>query len=104
MLTRLVTVFFIALGVVIGGTFIGGLSALFTKDSPLKLMDEIAQRIELYAVVSSIGGTFKNLRLLEGSIFQGELSIIIQQVLVLVIGFIGANVGVLIIKGLTGGY
>lgn len=104
MLTRMVTVFFIALGVVIGGTFIGALSALFTKESPLKMMDEIAQRIKLYAVVSSIGGTFKNLRLLEGSISQGELSIIIQQVLVLVIGFIGANVGVLIIKGLIGGY
>lgn len=104
MITRMVTVFFIALGVVIGGTFIGGLSAIFTKDSPLKMMDEIAQRIKLYAVVSSIGGTFKNLRLLEGSIFQGELSVIMQQVLVLIVGFIGANIGVLIIKGLIGGY
>ncbi len=104
MINRMVTVFFIALGVVIGGTFIGGLAAFITKESPIKMMDDISQRIKLYAVVSSIGGTFKNLRLLEGSIFQGELSVVFQQALVLLIGFIGANIGVFIIKGLTGGY
>ncbi|AZR74957.1 hypothetical protein BBF96_15270 [Anoxybacter fermentans] len=103
-MNRLVAVFFTALGVILGGSFIGGLAALFTKDSPIKMMGEISQRLKLYAVVSSIGGTFNNLRILEGGFFQRELSIIFQQIVIIITGFIGANIGVWIIKTLIGGF
>lgn len=102
MTNRLVTVFFVAAGVVLGGSFIGGIAALYTKESPFKVMWDISQRLKLYAVISSIGGTFTNLRILEGGVFQGEFSIILQQVLVLLSGFLGSYFGVWIIKVLTG--
>lgn len=102
MVNRLVTVFFVAAGVVLGGAFIGGIAALYTRESPFKLMWEISQRLRLYAVISSIGGTFANLRILEGGVFQGEFSIVLQQVFVLFSGFLGSYFGVWIIKLLTG--
>lgn len=104
MLNKVPAVFFTAIGVIIGGTLIGGLAAIFTKDSPLKMMQDISERLKIYAIVSSIGGTFNNLRLLEGSIFQGNLSVIFQQMAILMAGLIGANVGVWIIRTLTGGF
>ncbi|MCK4259697.1 MAG: YtrH family sporulation protein [Halanaerobiales bacterium] len=103
-MNRIMPIFFTAIGVVLGGAFVGGLAALYTKDSPLRTMNTISQRLKLYAVVSSIGGTFNNLRILEGSIFQGELLTILQQLLALAAGFLGANIGVWIIKILTGGF
>lgn len=102
MWNRLIAVFFTATGVVLGGAFIGGLAALFTRESPLKMMWDISQRLKLYAVISSIGGTFANLRILEGGVFQGEFSIVFQQIIVLVSGFLGSYLGVWIIKILTG--
>lgn len=102
MMHRLVTVFFVAAGVVLGGAFIGGIAALFTRESPFKLMWDISQRLKLYAVISSIGGTFTNLRILEGGVFQGEFSVVLQQILVLLSGFLGSYLGVWIIKILTG--
>lgn len=103
-MNRLVAIFFTAMGVVLGGAFIGSLACLYTKESPLRMMDEISQRLKLYAVISSIGGTFNNLRILEGGVFQGEISIIFQQILTLCVGFLGAYLGMWIIRTLAGGY
>lgn len=102
MMNRMIAVFFTAAGVVLGGAFIGGISALFTRESPLKTMWDISQRLRLYAVISSIGGTFTNLRILEGGVFQGEMSVIMQQIFVLCAGFLGSYLGVWILKILTG--
>lgn len=104
MINRCITVFFVALGVVIGGTLIGGVAAIYTRESPLKLMSDISQRIKVYAVVSSIGGALRNLRMMEGSVFQGEILLLFQQVIVIVIGFIGANIGVWIIRAIIGDF
>lgn len=102
-MNRIIPVFFIALGVVLGGTFIGSIGGILVNQSPLKAMSDIAEDIKLYAIISAIGGTFTNLRILEGSFFQGELLIILQQFIILLSAYVGAQLGYWIIIVFCGG-
>ena len=101
-LNRIIPAFFIALGVVLGGSFTGSLGGLFINQSTIKLMSDIAEDLKLYAIISAIGGTFTNLRLLEG-VFQGELILIAQQFLILLSAYSGAHLGYWIITIFCGG-
>ncbi|SRR6056297_975583 len=102
-MNRIIPVFFIALGVILGGAFIGSIGGLLINQSPLKVMSDIANDLKLYAIISAIGGTFTNLRILEGGFFQGELLIIIQQFIILVSAYLGAELGYWLIINFCGG-
>lgn len=102
-MNRIIPVFFIALGVVIGGSFVGSIGGVIIKQSPLKIMLDIADDLKLYAIISAIGGTFTNLRMLEGVLFKGDLLIIFQQFLILLSAFFGAQLGYWIIVIFCGG-
>ena len=66
-------------------------------------MIDIAEDIKLYAIISAIGGTFTNLKILEGGFFQGEFLIIIQQFLILLSAYLGAQLGYWLITVICGG-
>ncbi len=102
-MNRIIPVFFIALGVVIGGSFVGSIGGVIIKQSPLKIMLDIADDLKLYAIISAIGGTFTNLRMLEGVLFKGDLFIIFQQFLILLSAFFGAQLGYWLIVIFCGG-
>lgn len=102
-MNRTIPVFFIALGVVLGGSFIGSIGGLLIHESPLKIMVSIADDIKLYAIICAIGGTFTNLRLLEGVLFQGNLLIIVEQFFILLSAFLGAQFGYWLITVFCGG-
>lgn len=102
-MSKIIPVFFIALGVVLGGSFIGSVGGILINQPPLKVMVDIADDLKLYAIISAIGGTFTNLRLLEGVLFKGDLLIIIQQFFILLSAFIGAQLGYWIIIVFCGG-
>ncbi len=99
----LVLVFFTSLGVVLGASILGSLGGTLTGQPPLKVMANIAEDIKFWGVVAAFGGTFPNLRLLEGSLFEGELTTILRQLLALVMAFIGAELGFWLVSILTGG-
>lgn len=102
-MNRIIPVFFIALGVVLGGSFIGSIGGVLIKQSPLKIMLDIADDLKLYAIISAIGGTFTNLRMLEGSFFKGDLLVILQQLIILLSAFFGAQLGYWLIVVFCGG-
>ena len=102
-MNRIIPVFFIALGVVIGGSFIGSIGGVLIKQSPLKIMLDIADNLKLYAILSAIGGTFTNLRMLEGVFYKGDIAIILQQILIILSAFFGAQLGYWIIIIFCGG-
>lgn len=102
-MNRAIPVFFIALGVVLGGSFIGSIGGLLISQPPLKTMAEIADDLKLYAIISAIGGTFTNLRLLEGVFFKGELLIVVELFTILLSAFIGAQLGYWLITIFCGG-
>ncbi|MGM0472368.1 MAG: YtrH family sporulation protein [Bacillota bacterium] len=100
---KIILAFFTALGVLLGGVLIGSFASLLTYQSPVKLMFKIAKDIKLWAIVTAIGGTFSNLRLIEGGFMEGRLTLVIRQLLVLIAAFFGAQLGIWIINILTGG-
>jgi len=102
-LQRILPAFFIALGVVLGGTFVGSIGGIITGQSPLKFMSDIASDLKLYAIISAIGGTFNNLRLLEGSFLQGELHLLFEQIMILISAFAGARLAYWLVIIFAGG-
>ncbi|HLV09883.1 MAG TPA: YtrH family sporulation protein [Halanaerobiales bacterium] len=102
-MNKTIPVFFIALGVVLGGSFIGSIGGLLIRESPLKIMASIADDIKLYAIICAIGGTFTNLRLLEGVLFRGNLMIIFELFFILLSAFLGAQLGYWLIIIFCGG-
>lgn len=95
--------FFTALGVIVGGSFIGGLAALFYAESPFHRMQKLAGDVKLWAIVVVIGGTFPTLRALDSGIFGGEFIHLVRQLALIVAGFLGSQTGFWIVMTVTGG-
>lgn len=95
--------FFTALGVVVGGSFIGGLAALFYPESPFHRMQTLAGDIKLWAIVVVIGGTLPTLRALDSGLFGGEVIHLVRQLGVIFAGFLGSQAGYWMVMTMTGG-
>jgi hypothetical protein len=85
--------FLIALGVVVGGSTIGALSALITFRPPLHVMADLAERLKIWALVAALGGTFSTIRTLETGLFGGQLGVVARQVTIILSAFLGAHLG-----------
>lgn len=95
--------FFTALGVIVGGSLIGGLVALFYPESPFYRMQTLAGDIKLWAIVVVIGGTLPTLRALDSGLFGGEVIHLVRQLAVIMAGFLGSQAGYWIVMTITGG-
>ncbi|TDX58949.1 YtrH family sporulation protein [Orenia marismortui] len=102
-MARLSLVFFISLGVVLGGSILGSIGATLAKESPIKIMSQLSQEIKLWAVVTAMGGTFSHLRIIEGGMFEGKFILIFKQFILLMVAFLGAQLGIWLISIITGG-
>ena len=90
--------FFIAFGVVIGGSIFAGLGAIITDTPPLRTMMSIASSIKIWAVAIALGGTLSSFRILDKGLIQGEIKSIIKQVIYIFIALLGANAGYSVMK------
>lgn len=95
--------FFTGLGVMLGGSLLGGLAALFSPESPFYRMQTLAADVKLWAIVVAIGGTFPTLRALDSGLFNGDVLHLVRQLGVIVAGFLGAQAGYWVVMALTGG-
>ncbi len=100
---KMVIIFFTALGVVLGASIIGAASAVLVRQPPLTTMLRLAGEIKIWAIVAAIGGTFTAIEVLESGIFEGEIKAVIKQLLYLLSGFAGAQLGYFLILYLVGG-
>ena len=94
--------YFIALGVLLGGSLIGGISAFFTGQPPLTEIQRLADSLRIWAIVAAIGGTFGAVYNLERGLIQGETASLVKQILLILAALGGAQTGSLIISWLTG--
>ena len=101
-MARILLVFFTALGVVLGGAIIGSIGATIGGESPFKIMLQLANEIKLWAVITAVGGTFTTLRVIEGGVFEGKITLLIKQFILLTGAFLGAQLGLWLITVLTG--
>lgn len=101
-LSNIILNFFIALGVVLGGSVFGALAATLTDQPPLKTMVAIAETIKIWAVAVALGGTFSSFRVLEQGLFKGEIKSLIRQLLYVFFAMGGAQLGYTILFLLRG--
>jgi predicted alpha/beta-fold hydrolase len=94
--------FFIALGVVLGGSVFGALAATLTNQPPLKTMITVAENIKIWAVAVALGGTFSSFRVLEQGLFKGEIKSLVRQLLYVFFAMGGAQLGYTILYLLKG--
>jgi hypothetical protein len=94
--------FYVALGIVLGGSILGGMGALFTHHPPMSTMLRLAGQLKIWALVSALDGTFDTLRAIETGVIGGQLSPVAKQFSYLTAAFLGSQVGYMLIKHLAG--
>lgn len=102
-LTKLINHFMISFGVVLGATLLGGIAAVLTLQPPTIHMKEIAENIKIWAVVAAVGGTIDPFRAIESNLISGQISPVVEQILVIVSAFIGAHTGTKLMEWLCTG-
>lgn len=95
--------FFIAFGIVLGGSMLGGIGAVLILQSPEVWMMRIAGSIKIWAMVAAVGGTIDPLRVIESNITEGYMSPAVKQILYFISAFIGAHAGFSIIEWICKG-
>ena len=93
---------FLAFGVVVGGSLLGGLAAIFTGRSPIATIQELARTIKLWAVVVAVGGSFPTLQAIESGLLARQPAVLGRQMLAMAAGMAGAQAGQWLVLNLTG--
>jgi hypothetical protein len=96
-----ITYYFVAFGVIIGGSVLGGMGAFLVGKPPLFEMVHLANNLKIWAIVATIGGTFDAINNFERGYLEGSMVDIIKQVALVITALIGARTGIIIIKWLT---
>jgi hypothetical protein len=90
--------FFIAFGVVIGGSMLAGVGAVFMLMPPATAMLDTALRLKIWAIVAAIGGSIDPVKVIESNITLGQLSPAAQQICFILFAFLGAHMGTELIR------
>jgi hypothetical protein len=90
--------FFIAFGVVLGGSMLAGLASVFLWLPPKETMLDIAGRVKIWAIVVAVGGTIDPVRVIEFNVLEGQLSPALQQIAYIVFAFLGAHMATELIQ------
>lgn len=96
--------YFIALGVLLGGSLIGGLAAFLTGQPLLTAVYRLSTLLRIWAIVAAIGGTFDAVYSFEKGLFDGATIDLVKQFLLILSALGGAQTGALIINWLTQEY
>lgn len=67
----LITSYFIAFGVMLGGSLIGGIGAFLVGKPPLTMINQFSQNLRIWALVAAIGGTFDTFYSFERTFLKG---------------------------------
>lgn len=102
-LSQLITHFMVAFGVVLGACLLAGIAAVMTLKPPAIVMKEYALNIKIWAVIAAIGGTIDPFRSIESKFLDGQLSPAIQDIIIIVTAFLGAQMGAKLILLISGG-
>lgn len=100
-ISSMIQCYFIALGVIMGGSLIGSIGAFATGEPPLTLMGRIARSLRIWAIVAAIGGTFDAISNFEKGIFEGSTLDMLKQILLIVTAMGGVQTSLLIIEWFT---
>src|SRR5690625_296904 len=93
--------YFIAFGVIIGGTLIGSFGSFFTGEAPIHAMKNIAQSLKIWAIVAAIGGTFDAIETFQKGFLEGSTMDLLKQFLIVISAMLGVKTALLIVSWVT---
>lgn len=93
--------YFIAFGVIIGGTIIGSIGSFATGDAPMTSMIRIARSLRIWAIVAAIGGTFDAIANFEKGMLDGATIDLFKQALLILSAMGGVKTAILLISWIT---
>ncbi|MBB6452095.1 hypothetical protein HNQ94_000516 [Salirhabdus euzebyi] len=94
----LIQCYFIAFGVLAGGSFIGSIGAFIVGEPPLTVITRLAKSLRMWAIVAAIGGTFDAFANLERGIFDGETINFVKQFAFIISAMAGVQTALLMIE------
>ncbi|ADG05762.1 sporulation protein [Kyrpidia spormannii] len=94
--------FFVAFGIVLGGSLIGGMAAVLVHLPPGSTMMRLADHLKIWGLVSALGGTMDTLRVIETGVLGGHLSPVAKQFTYLMAAFLGSQAAYLVLRAATG--
>jgi hypothetical protein len=94
----LIQCYFIAFGVLAGGSFIGSIGAFIVGEPPLTIVTRLAKSLRIWAIVAAIGGTFTAITNIEKGIFDGGTVDAVKQILLIISAMAGVQSAILIIE------
>ncbi|MBN8236927.1 YtrH family sporulation protein [Halobacillus kuroshimensis] len=102
LIVSMIQCFFIAFGVIVGGTLIGSIGSYLTGEAPLTAMFRIAKSLRIWAVVAAIGGTFDAISNFEKGILDGSTFDMFKQIVIIVAAMGGVKAALLLFEWLLG--
>lgn len=99
--TSLINCYFIALGVIIGGSIIGGVGAFLAGEPPLTVINRLSKSLRIWALVAAIGGTFDAISNFQRGLFEGAPIDIFKQILLIIFAMGGTHTGSKLIEWFT---
>ncbi|WP_051314810.1 YtrH family sporulation protein [Alteribacter aurantiacus] len=100
-LATLIIDFFVAFGVILGGSIVGGIGAYLIGKPPMSIMHDLASSLKIWALVAAIGGTFDAISSLERGIFGGTHADIVKTLFMIFAALCGAHSGTVLIQWIT---
>ncbi|MES9685426.1 YtrH family sporulation protein [Gottfriedia acidiceleris] len=98
----LISMYFISLGIIIGGSIIGSIGYYIIGQPPLSSMYDLSMKLRIWAIVGAIGGTFDTFYSFEKGLFEGETIEFIKQIFMIIAAMGGTHTGTIIIQWFTG--
>ncbi|WP_018131624.1 YtrH family sporulation protein [Effusibacillus pohliae] len=90
--------FCVALGMVLGGSLVGGVGALLTHYPPMKAMLDLAEQLKIWALVAAVGGSVDTLKIIGDGVWGFQFSPVVKQFAYLIASFLGCQVGYYLVK------
>jgi hypothetical protein len=95
--------YFIAFGIVLGGSLLGGLAAFIACQPPLAKIQDLSSLLKIWGMVGALNGTFDSFMKIEHIFAEGSISPVIKQLIFIVSAFMGAHSAWLLIQWLVHG-
>ncbi|MDC3412640.1 YtrH family sporulation protein [Aquibacillus sp. 3ASR75-11] len=99
--SSMIQIYFIALGVIVGGSLIGSIGSFAAGEPPLTMMSRIAKGLRIWAIVAAIGGTFDAISNFERGIYDGSTMDLIKQILYILSAMGGVQTALMVIEWMT---
>ncbi|WCK55506.1 YtrH family sporulation protein [Aneurinibacillus sp. Ricciae_BoGa-3] len=103
LLNNMIGNFFIAFGIVLGGSLLGGLAAFIACQPPLAKIQDLSGLLKIWGLVGALNGTFDSFMKIEHIFSEGSISPVIKQLIFIISAFMGANTATLLIQWLVQG-